>query len=71
MVPASCFKSIPLFLATATYNANRIKEVALMVMEVLILSKGIPSNKISISSIEQIETPTLPTSPSAKAWSAS
>ena len=45
--------------------------VELMVIDVLILSKGISLNKISISSKEQIDTPTFPTSPSAKEWSAS
>ena len=42
-----------------------------MVIEVLILSKGMSLNKTSMSSIEHMDTPTFPTSPSAKASSAS
>ena len=42
-----------------------------MVIEVLISSNFIPSKSSSISSKEQMETPTLPTSPVAKGWSQS
>src|SRR6266478_1105127 len=37
-----------------------------MVIEVETLSRGIPSNSASMSSIESIATPTLPTSPAAR-----
>ena len=37
--------------------------MALMVIEVLTLSSGMPSNSVSISRLESIATPTLPTSP--------
>jgi hypothetical protein len=45
--------------------------VALMVIDVDTLSSGMPSNKIAMSSIESIATPTRPTSPAASAWSES
>ncbi|RIH91563.1 hypothetical protein Mgrana_02565 [Meiothermus granaticius NBRC 107808] len=36
---------------------------ALMVMLVVTLSSGMPSSRVFMSSMEAIETPTLPTSP--------
>ncbi len=45
--------------------------VALIVIDVLTRSRGIPSKRTLMSSTEQIETPTRPTSPSAIGSSAS
>ena len=45
--------------------------VALIVIEVLTLSSGIPSSRVSMSASESIATPARPTSPAAKAWSES
>jgi hypothetical protein len=45
--------------------------VALMVIEVDTLASGIASKSASMSSMESIATPTLPTSPSASGWSES
>ncbi len=65
-VPESFWRFAPCFFATATYNASRIAAVELMVIEVETLSNGIPPNSASMSSIESIATPTLPTSPAAR-----
>ena len=71
MVPEIFAQSAPCFFANAKYMANKIDAVALMVIEVVISSNFMPSNKISMSCKESIATPTLPTSPSAKSWSES
>ena len=42
-----------------------------MVMETDILSSGISSNRIFISSTESIATPAIPTSPTTLSWSES
>ena len=42
-----------------------------MVIDVETSPSGIPSNRIRMSSIESIATPTLPTSPWASGWSES
>ena len=55
----------PWRLAAAMYIASRIAAGALMVMLVVTLSSGMPSNSRSMSSRLKIETPTLPTSPAA------
>ena len=57
--------------ATAMYSASRIAAVALIVIDVVTLSSGMPLNSSSMSSSDEIDTPTLPTSPSATGWSAS
>ncbi len=64
MVPEILEISAPCFFAKAMYIANNVEAVALIVMEVVIFSRLIPSNKISMSFRESIATPTLPTSPS-------
>src|ERR1700683_3051400 len=64
-VPDSFFTSAPARPATATYSASRMLAVALIVIDVEMRSSGIPSNNRSISSIESIATPTLPTPPRA------
>ena len=45
--------------------------VELMVMDVETRASGMPSNSVSMSSSEQMATPTLPTSPRARGWSES
>ncbi len=64
IVPLNLSALTPCFSATAIYIASNTEAGAFIVMDVLTLSKGIPSNKISISFSESIATPTLPTSPS-------
>jgi hypothetical protein len=44
---------------------------ALMVIEVVTCSSGIPANRVSMSARLEMETPHLPTSPSEKGLSAS
>ena len=45
--------------------------VALIVIEVETRSRGMPSKRTLMSSIESMATPTRPTSPRARAWSES
>ena len=63
MVPFRASEETPCFSATPMYMASKTAAGALMVMEVLTLSKGIPSKSSSISSRESMATPTFPTSP--------
>jgi len=71
MVPFNAVDGTPWRLPTAMYRASRIDAVALMVIDVLTLSRGMPSNRVSMSSSDATDTPTLPTSPRAKGWSGS
>ena len=57
--------------ATATYIASRIAAVALIVIEVVTRSSGMSARRSAKSSIDEIETPTFPTSPWARGSSAS
>ncbi len=70
-VPESLRTSIPCRRATATYNASRNDAVALIVIEVEIAVRSMPSNRRCMSSMESIATPTLPTSPTANGLSES
>ena len=45
--------------------------VALIVIEVETRSSGMPANRSSMSARLEMATPTLPTSPAARSWSAS
>ena len=63
-VPESLRMSFPPRLATATYKASKMAAVALIVIEVEIFSRSIPSSRRCISSMESMATPVLPTSPS-------
>ncbi|MPN63016.1 hypothetical protein SDC9_210770 [bioreactor metagenome] len=63
IVPLNLSADTPCFSATAIYIANNTAAGAFIVIDVLTLSKGIPSNSISMSLSESIATPTLPTSP--------
>ncbi len=65
MVPPITFLSIPLFSAIATYIAQSTGAGGLMVMDVVILSMGSPSNRSSISFKVSIATPHFPHSPLA------
>ena len=71
MVPRNFFQSTPCCSATARYIDQRIAAGALVVIEVLISSSGIPLNKVSISASESIATPHLPISPFDMGWSES
>jgi hypothetical protein len=70
-VPESLRTSLPCLRATATYSASRIDAVALMVIDVEIAVRSMPSNRRCMSSIESMATPTLPTSPTASGLSES
>src|SRR5947207_3365513 len=48
-----------------------MEAVALMVIEVEIFSRLMPSNSRRMSSMESMATPTFPTSPTAMGWSES
>jgi hypothetical protein len=71
MVPRRRLVSTPCRFATAIYIANRTAAGALIVILVETRSKGIFLNRISISRIEDMDTPTFPTSPVAMGSSAS
>jgi len=53
------------------YKAMRMQAVALMVMDVLTRSRGMPSKRASMSRRLSMATPTRPTSPSAMGLSES
>ena len=61
-VPRSCASGTPCFAPTAIYMARIGAEVVLMVKLVLTLSRGMPSNRSSMSASESMATPTRPTS---------
>src|ERR1700680_1397952 len=64
-VPERLFQVTPCFSATARYMAQITGAGELMVIETVTSPSGIPRNRISMSSSEDMETPHLPTSPSA------
>ena len=51
--------------------ANTGNTAPFIVIDTLILSSGMPSNRIFMSSTESIATPALPTSPTTRGWSLS
>src|SRR4030043_859963 len=57
IVPPISLLLTPCFSATTIYIASKIEAGGLMVMEVVTLSRGIPSKKISISFIVFVATP--------------
>ncbi len=67
VVPASSAGSAPCSSATTWYNASSHIAVALIVIDVFIRASGIPSNNRRMSPRCAIGTPTLPTSPRARA----
>ena len=70
-VPLREATGTPVFLATPAYMHVRTEAGALIVIEVLTLSRGIPRKITSMSLREETLTPHLPTSPWAFSWSAS
>ena len=71
MVPDRAARSTPCSSA-ATMKLARIGMTApFIVIETLILSSGMLSNRIFMSSTESMATPALPTSPSTRGWSLS
>ena len=71
MVPPRRARGTPCFSATATYMASATMAGALMVIEVVTSPSGIPSKRISKSFSVETATPSLPTSPCDRGWSAS
>ena len=71
MVPSSCACGTPCS-SPATMKKARIGITApFIVIDTDILSSGMPSNRIFMSSIVSIATPALPTSPVTRGWSLS
>ncbi len=70
-VPPSCERSMPRFSAAAIYIAHTIAAGELIVIDVVILSSGMPSSRISMSASEETATPHLPNSPSDQGSSVS
>jgi hypothetical protein len=64
-VPFSRVQSTSCCSATARYIAQMIDAGELIVIDTLTSPKGMPRNKTSISSSEEIATPHRPVSPSA------
>ena len=64
-VPRSFEGSTPCFFATAISSDSSTMAVELIVIEMLILSRGMPSSSVSMSARLAIDTPTRPTSPAA------
>src|SRR3990170_2978845 len=64
-VPRSTFRGTPTSSAAATYIARRTGAVALIVIDVLTRSSGMPCMTVRMSSRVLIATPTRPTSPRA------
>ena len=71
MVPLRSAIEAPCSSAATMYMPRRTMAGALMVMDVLTASRGIPSNKIFMSSTDEMDTPTFPTSPNESSSSAS
>ena len=65
MVPPRAAAGMPRFSAAAMYMAQRMAAGALMVMEVVTWSRGMPSKSTSMSAREETATPHLPNSPRA------
>src|SRR3984893_389148 len=64
-VPERLFQGMPCFSATARYMAQMTAAGELMVIETVTPPSGMLPNRISMSSSEEMDTPHLPTSPSA------
>ena len=71
MVPPSTSMGMPRFSAMAMYMAQMTAAGLLMVIEVVISSTGMPSNRISMSARLETATPHLPNSPRASGASLS
>ncbi len=70
-VPRRASGGAPCFFPTRTYMARMMAAVELMVKEVLIWSRGIPSKSLSMSSKVSTATPSFPTSCRARGSSES
>ena len=71
IVPPTALQGTPWRSATARYMARMTDAVQLMVIDVVTRSRGIPSKRRSMSSRVETVTPSRPTSPRARGWSAS
>ena len=71
VVPWRAAGSTPCSSAVTMYSASSQAAVALIVIDVFIVSSGMPSMSSAIAPRWAIGTPTLPTSPRASSWSAS
>ena len=71
MVPPSRCIGTPCFSAAAMYMAQTMAAGLLMVIDVVTLSRGMPSKRASMSRSEETATPHLPNSPSASGASVS
>ena len=71
MVPVSFSILIPCSFPAAIKKARIGITAPFIVIETDILSKGIPSKSLFMSSILSIATPALPTSPRTRGWSLS
>src|SRR6266487_6613090 len=64
-VPPNFSMGKPLFSALTIYMAQMTEAGLLIVIEVVILLRGNPANKVSMSAREEMATPHLPNSPAA------
>ncbi len=71
VVPASSDASMPRSSASARYMPNSHMAVALIVIDVFMASRGMSSNSVRMAPRCGTGTPTFPTSPRARGWSAS
>ena len=67
MVPLMAVDGTPCSSATSSYMSSKMAAVELMVIDVVTLSSGRSFSNRRMSAIESMATPTLPTSPSARA----
>ena len=70
-VPPRRARGTPFSSATATRNASRIGAVALIVIDTVARSSGIPAKSVRMSPSDATGTPHRPTSPFERAWSES
>ena len=71
VVPRRAAVATPWSAALATYSPSSQAAGALIVIEVFISPTGMPSNRVAMWPLCTTGTPTLPTSPLARAWSGS
>jgi hypothetical protein len=71
IVPPSASSGMPRRLAMQAYIASSMAAGALIVIETVTSSSGMPANRSSMSASVSIATPSRPTSPSARAASES
>ena len=70
-MPERARQSAPCFSATARYIAKIIAAGELIVIDVVMSPREMPSNSVSMSARDATLTPHLPTSPSESGWSGS